>query len=205
MTSEIHTCWRTLLEAATLAPSSHNTQPWQFCITETAIDLIADRTRALPVNDPDDRELTISCGAALFNLRVAVAHQGVTCDVQMLPSDDPDWLARVHLNGAEGHLRLDASLYASLAVRRTYRKRFTDRAVDVSTLGRLREAAVAEGARFVPIDGDQDRQAVATLVRRGTRCNGRIRAGAASSPRGCTPAVVATAWRCRHWRCPWRN
>jgi hypothetical protein len=30
---------------------------------------LADRTRALPVTDPEDRELTISCGCALFNLR----------------------------------------------------------------------------------------------------------------------------------------
>ena len=34
------------------------------------VELLADRTRALPVNDPQDRELTISCGCALFNLRV---------------------------------------------------------------------------------------------------------------------------------------
>jgi len=54
---------RALLDAAILAPSSHNTQPWRFAVRERTIDLYADRTRALPVNDPDDRELTISrCG-----------------------------------------------------------------------------------------------------------------------------------------------
>jgi hypothetical protein len=35
--------------------------------SDTAIDVLADRTRALPVNDPEDRELTISCGCAVFN------------------------------------------------------------------------------------------------------------------------------------------
>ncbi|WP_229440580.1 hypothetical protein [Massilia sp. BSC265] len=56
-----------------LAPSSHNTQPWLFRMAESSIDLFADRTRALPVNDPDDRELTISCGCALMHLRIAAA------------------------------------------------------------------------------------------------------------------------------------
>jgi len=41
-----------LVEAAALAPSSHNTQPWRFRPDGDAIDLLADRTRALPVNDP---------------------------------------------------------------------------------------------------------------------------------------------------------
>jgi hypothetical protein len=48
---------------AVLAPSSHNTQPWVFRIGASEIDLFADRTRALPVNEPEDRELTIRCGA----------------------------------------------------------------------------------------------------------------------------------------------
>ena len=64
---------RRLLEAAVQAPSSHNTQPWLFRVEDGAVHLLADRTRALPVNDPDDRELTISCGCALLNLRVAAA------------------------------------------------------------------------------------------------------------------------------------
>ena len=42
---------------AVLAPSCHNTQRRRFRAAENAIDLLADCTRALPVNDPDDREL----------------------------------------------------------------------------------------------------------------------------------------------------
>jgi hypothetical protein len=74
---------RGLVDHARRAPSSHNTQRWWFRVTEAAIDLIADRTRALPVNDPEDRELTISCGAALMNLHAVadwlVAGQALDC------------------------------------------------------------------------------------------------------------------------------
>ncbi len=51
-----------LIRQAVLAASSHDTQPWLFRISTWAIDLHADRTRASPVNDPEDRELAISCG-----------------------------------------------------------------------------------------------------------------------------------------------
>ena len=60
-----------MIARAIRAPSSHNSQPWLFRPTDAGIDLLADRTRGLPVTDPEDRELTISCGCALFGLRVA--------------------------------------------------------------------------------------------------------------------------------------
>jgi nitroreductase len=54
-----------LVGDAVRAPSSHNTQPWRFRVDGDTVALYADRGRALPENDPDDRELVISCGAAL--------------------------------------------------------------------------------------------------------------------------------------------
>src|SRR6056297_1410690 len=88
-----------LLEAAVLAPSSHNTQPWIFeRVSPTRVRLLADRRRALPVNDPHDRELTISCGCALTNLRVAAAARGLAVSVETGPFEaDPDRLAEVEL------------------------------------------------------------------------------------------------------------
>ena len=65
-----------VLNYAILAPSGHNTQPWLFKIVDDKIELYADRTRSLPVVDPDDRELTISCGAALYHIQLAIRHFG---------------------------------------------------------------------------------------------------------------------------------
>jgi nitroreductase len=74
-----------LVGKAVLAPSSHNTQPWFFLLGKPHIDLLADRTRALPVNDPEDRELTISCGCALMNLLLAAAASGHQVENRLLP------------------------------------------------------------------------------------------------------------------------
>lgn len=90
--------WRFLLHYAVLAPSGHNTQPWLFRLTGDAVDLYADRTRALPVVDPDDRELIMSCGAALTGLHLAVRHFGFQDELALFPDpENTDLLARLRL------------------------------------------------------------------------------------------------------------
>ena len=129
---------RALIQAAVLAPSSHNTQPWLFRISASAIDLIADRTRALPVNDPRSRELYISCGCALENLRVAAAGQGLGADIQILPdANDPDWLARVALGRGSPATSEDRALVDCIERRRTHRGRFVPQALGSETVTQL--------------------------------------------------------------------
>src|SRR5258706_15552931 len=83
-----------VLTAAARAPSLHNTQPWRFRLTPDTIELFADPARALGVVDPDGVELRIACGAALFNLRLALAGLGVRPIVTVLPDPTaPDLLA----------------------------------------------------------------------------------------------------------------
>jgi hypothetical protein len=159
---------RALVEAAVLAPSSHNTQPWRFAVRNATVDLYADRTRALPVNDPDDRELAMSCGAALFNLRVAAAHRTISIALSLLPdASDPDWLARIVCGtGTIGPL---ADLWPAVAERRTYRKRFVDRPVDSAAVDAMVTAAATEGATLLPVIDTAVRREVATLIAEGDR------------------------------------
>jgi len=68
-----------LIEVAARAPSLHNTQPWRFKLSEHAIELYADASRQLP-EDPAGREMLISCGAALYGLRLGVRSLGYLPD-----------------------------------------------------------------------------------------------------------------------------
>jgi hypothetical protein len=78
-----------LLNYAILAPSSHNTQPWLFKIVgDDIIELYADRTRGLPLVDPMDRALTISCGAALSHLLIAIRHFGYAYELELFPDSN---------------------------------------------------------------------------------------------------------------------
>lgn len=157
-----------LIERAVLAPSSHNTQPWRFRMGDGVIDLLADRTRALPVNDPHDRELTISCGAALLNLRIAASGAGLGASVRLLPDDaEGDWLARVAIAAGSDTNLSDAELVHYIERRRTYRKRFADKPVDQATVRKLQAAAELEGTWLYPLLSEQARDNAAALVAEG--------------------------------------
>lgn len=151
----------TLVHAATQAPSSHNTQPWRFVTTAESIELHADRTRALPVNDPDGREVVISCGAALTNLETASAHLGMTATVDVLPDPrDVDHLATIRFSPAA---EIEHDLFDSVARRRTTRKPFGDGALtDVEVKSLL---TAARSAQVEPLIVDLDhREEFAELI-----------------------------------------
>jgi nitroreductase len=157
-----------LVAAGILAPSSHNTQPWIFKVTAAGLELIADRTRALPVNDPDDRELVISCGAALFNLRVALAARGLGVQIATLPDPDrPDLLATLRVGPAGDASSPLAELAGAMPERRTYRKRFAKRGVGGEEVQALRDAAEAEGCSFLPVGEGGLEGRIAELVSEG--------------------------------------
>lgn len=156
---------REALGYAVMAPSTHNSQPWRFRVAPDHVDLCADRTRSLPVADPDDRELTISCGASLFFLRTALRQLGWDEETALLPDpNDEDALARVSLVRRLPPTPEIARLVAAFPVRRTVRTPFGDDEIDARLLADLQTAAAREGAVLQLIEGEGRRRAVALLV-----------------------------------------
>lgn len=150
---------------AVLAPSSCNSQPWLFAIHGDFVDVRADRARALAVVDPFDRELVIACGAALYNLRIALQASGVSVVVDVLPvSSDPDLLARVAVTGyCEPSVDVRA-LFEALPHRRTHRGAFDARRVSAERLAEFVRCARAEDAWLVPLEGVERERAEAYLA-----------------------------------------
>lgn len=149
---------------AILAPSVHNTQPWSFVSTRGSVELYADNTRKLRVLDPRGRQLVISCGCALFNIRVALAAAGYDAKVERFPDTTrPDLLARVSLPSEASSWLTIGLLDASIERRRTNRRRFFDDPVPDHVVEDLVQAAKAEGAELFPITRPQHRVATALL------------------------------------------
>lgn len=140
-----------LVAAAAMAPSILNTQPWSFEIRDQTVDLYADVDRAvLPRIDPIGRQLTISCGAALLNMRVTAAHLGREIDVVLLPDPTkPRLLATINVGPRVPAGRSDAFLQPAIRRRHTHRRAFSRRAVPGAIVGELAEAARLEHAELV--------------------------------------------------------
>jgi hypothetical protein len=155
---------RDMISRATLAPSSHNTQPWRFVATETTIDIWADRRRALQFNDPRHRELTISCGCALLNLKIAAEEQGLRAHVTLIPdSEKTDLLASVRFSTPnDDYARLN--LADAVTKRHTYRKRYLSIPIAQSDIIELAQQAALEHAQLHHFADAQDRDYVESLV-----------------------------------------
>jgi hypothetical protein len=162
-----------LINYAVLAPSSHNTQPWSFKIVNDAIELYADKTRALPIADPDYRELIISCGAALFDLRIAIRHFGYRDVVEILPDrDNIDLLARISL-GSRRIVKLEENfLFRAIARRSTNRQDFDDCQLPDSLILELESATRSEGSWLqimTEVIPKASRQEIINLIDKGDR------------------------------------
>jgi nitroreductase len=138
---------RSVLSAAMAAPSLHNSQPWRFHCTAATIELHADTRRAVPAADPGHRELVLSCGAALLNLRLAIRARGVHPAVQLLPDPHrPDLLAIIRPQGHTVVRPDDRDLAAAILRRRTDHGPFHPTVVPTSVVTGLRLAAKTEQA-----------------------------------------------------------
>ena len=159
---------------AVLAPSSHNSQPWIFHLEGNELELRADRTRALPVLDPEDRELVMSCGAALFTLRIALRAFGLLPAVHaLLPTSVhdplgvrtvPDVLARITVRDGPPPTADEEELFQAIPRRHTNRARFAAGRVGEKLVDALAHEAEEEGAWLAPVEGDDGRAALADLV-----------------------------------------
>ncbi|GAB3893688.1 Acg family FMN-binding oxidoreductase [Microbispora bryophytorum] len=152
-----------LLTAAGQAPSVLNTQPWRLAAVRGEFaELLADPDRRLRVSDPRGRSLHVSCGAALFNLRLAVRTAGHRPLIWLLPNtaEEPQLLAAVRVSPSGPASGRTRELYDHIGLRRTNREPFGERPVPPHVLADLRHAAACEGARLVTLE----RHAAADLL-----------------------------------------
>jgi nitroreductase len=140
---------RYLIATAARAPSIHNSQPWRFRVDADAVELWADPARKTR-DDAIGREMLISCGAALFGLRLAVRSLGHLPVTDLLP--DPSQLrllARVRVaTGARaiGLNELERRMLAAVPHRHTHRGPFLAEPLPPGLLAGLQNDALTEGA-----------------------------------------------------------
>lgn len=137
------------LLAATAAPSIHNTQPWLFCVEGAEVTVFADPTRQLRTVDPQGREMLVSVGAAIFNLRIALRARGRRPRVRLAPDpDQPHLAARITTDEAATESVAAQALAGAIPRRHTNRRPFRPDPLPEEVAAELSQAAAAEDARL---------------------------------------------------------
>ena len=172
---------RYIVAEAVWAPSVNNTQPWRFVTgrepgrqpdgqhaseqDSQQISLHADTDRRLAAADPDGRELMISCGAALFNVRLALRSLGYVPETSVLPDPgQPTLVARVSWRERAASDEFERRLFSQIRKRRTHRGAFDPEPLPPDLLAALRSGAARDGAALRIVADDGRRAALATAV-----------------------------------------
>jgi hypothetical protein len=157
---------RYVVARAVWAPSVHNTQPWRFTADGgPRVSLHADAERRLAVADPDGREMMISCGAALFTIRLPLRSLGYIPETRVLPDPaQPDLVARVSWPECATVDEFERWLSSHVLTRRTHRGAFDSEPLPPDTLAALRDAAAREGAALRIVADDGRRATLAAAV-----------------------------------------
>ena len=147
-----------LRRVADMAPSILNTKPWSLSfVADDCIELRMDWRRSLKVIDPRHRQLVTSCGAALFNMRMAIRVTGHDLAYSLVPSEQapgeacpdcraPGLLASVEIASRSIHPATEDEqrLYEAIPLRHTIRQPFIKR-VELNMAVELELAPHKEG------------------------------------------------------------
>lgn len=152
---------RELIRYATLAANGHNTQPWKFAISDSAIEIHPDFSRRLPVVDPNDRELWMSLGCALENLLIAAHASGYATEV-VYPDTDDVIVVRLTQDAAQ-----TSPLFDAIPLRQNTRSEYNGQSVDTALLDQLVSLPQEPGVVLHFVTSSPEMESVVDYVNQG--------------------------------------
>lgn len=155
--------YRALVHCATLAASSHNTQPWKFKVERDRITILPDLSRRCPAVDPDDHHLYASLGCAAENIIVAAPAFGLEGHCSYDAS-----MSGVQI-GFQPMPPVRSALFEAIAQRRCSRVEFDGSPLDADQLNLLQDAAYGQGVSVMFITDKHQKEQVGAYVAQGNR------------------------------------
>jgi len=134
-----------LVRNATLAPSSHNTQCWEFALEPQAITILPDMLRRCPAVDPDDHHVFVSLGCATENLVHAALAHGLKAEAGFDVTRDA---IRVSLAPTRAAV---SPLFNAIPARQCTRGDYDSKPLSNEDLGLLERAGTSNSVRMLLI------------------------------------------------------
>jgi nitroreductase len=158
-----------LEEVVQRAPSVHNTKPWLLQFSGRSVALRLDPASSLEYQDPEGRDLRISCGAAVANLTVAFRGLGWAPEVRWaVDAEDGSYVAVVEAPHRRPPTVLDRERWRAVSERRSYRKAFSERPIP-----QLAKTAIL-AASVIPatwVEGGEERSKLANILVQAAEAN----------------------------------
>lgn len=121
---------RKILEAATMAPSGENAQPWKFIVRGNVIELFNLPHRNDSLYGWGQRASYMANGAVLENIVIAASQFGYNCHIEIFPnSREPELVAKIDLDKG---MPIKDFLYDYIFERITNRKPYEIRPFSIS-------------------------------------------------------------------------
>ncbi len=130
-----------IIDAAVVAPSAGNNQPWRLVLSKNILFLFHDKYRSWSWGDYYEMGSHMGLGAALENIHIQSQALGLIDHVELFPlSTDPFLIAAIRFGTSTVAIEPDAvSLAANIYTRRTNRKVGSRQLIDASFYTRLNE------------------------------------------------------------------
>lgn len=147
---------------ATLAASSHNTQPWKFKLEKDSITIFPDYTRRCPAVDPDDSHLFKSLGCAAENVIQAAVNDGFVANARF-----DERIDAVVIDFDQTAIIQSDSLSAAIPNRRCSRTLYDGNPLELSLQNTLMNAATSNEITPLFLQSHQEMEAMIEYVRHG--------------------------------------
>lgn len=125
-----------IVRSAIKAPSGHNTQPWLFAKEEEGICIMPDLKRALPVADPENRELFISLGCAAETAMIAARFYGYNAELNKSLLEKQ---GEIKILLSKNEKAEEQDLYSFINSRQTTRNLYSDSPVSDDDMIKLKQ------------------------------------------------------------------
>ena len=155
-----------LIEAAILAPSGGNCQPWHWVYRDGTVFLFHDRARSASLLDYEHTGSFVALGAACENLALQARSLGLEARIRGFPLEqDTRLVAAIDFLPAQTWSRWHEELVPAIPARHTNRKVGVRKPLPHGMLSQLSAAAQSiQGARFFSLEAEDELGEMAELA-----------------------------------------
>ncbi len=159
-----------LIEAANMAPSAGNNQPWKWLYADNSLVLFHDRIRSLSFGDYEDLASFLAFGSCVDNLVLKAHELDMEVITDLLPLEgDRRVIARFHLTADKNDPAIEKHdvdhLSPVIGLRHTNRKIVKRQAIAPEVMTTIKaDAATVNGTDFQVVDQEQQLQLAEDII-----------------------------------------